>query len=120
MKIHINHKLTAFNLNQAMRDRGGKFARNSTKIKLDRDLYYLIKPQVKEKLDGVYEVIATWLIPSLDRDLDNLLLKSIFDCMQKNGMLADDNVKHITKITHTFEKVKIKDQGVIIEFVEVS
>ena len=33
MKIHINHKLTVFNLNQAMRDRGGKFARNSTKIK---------------------------------------------------------------------------------------
>lgn len=119
MIIKINHKLTAFNLNQMMRSRGGINARSASKKKLDRDLYFLIKPQVKNKLEGVYQVVATWLVPDLNRDLDNMLLKSIFDCMQENNLLVNDNAKHITQITHKYEKVKIKDQGVIIEFIEV-
>lgn len=118
IEIEIRHKLTAFNLNNAMRDRGGMYARSAAKMKMDKDLFYIIKPQVKEKLEGVYEVEAEWQIPSLNRDLDNLLLKSIFDAMQKGGLLIEDNAKHISKITHSFKKVKTKDQGVIVRFKE--
>lgn len=119
IEIDIRHNLTAFNLNNAMRDRGGKSARSAIKKKMDRDLYYIVRPQVKRKLEGVYEVEAEWLLPSLNRDLDNLLLKSVFDAMQKGGILIEDNAKHIVKITHSYKKVKTKDQGVLIRFKEV-
>lgn len=121
MKIKISHEILDFNLNEVVRQaRASKYGSASKKKKLMRDLYFQIKPQVKGVLSGKYHVNALWLVPSKNRDLDNLLLKAILDCMQENGMLVNDNLNHIVSINHSFEVVKKDKQGVEIEFVEVA
>ena len=120
MIIKIDHEIMDFNLNQLIgQARANKFGSAAKKNKLMRDLYFQIKPQVSEFLCGKYHVKAKWLVPSKNRDLDNLQLKAILDCMQDYGMLINDNLNHIVSISHEFELVKKNQQGVIIEFVEV-
>lgn len=119
-KIDIRYPLNHFNLNQMIQKRAhNRYSAGQAKNALETDLYYIIKPQMRKRLTGVYEVSAHWLVSGVVRDLDNLMLKSIFDCMQSANLLIEDNYNHIVKITHTFEKVKSKDQGVIVTFTEV-
>ena len=120
VKIDIRYPLKHFNLNEMIRQREkNRYNAGSLKKDLEADLYFIIRPPMKKRLSGAYEVEAHWLISGGARDIDNLMLKSRFDCMQSGGMLIEDNYNHIVKITHTFEKVKPKDQGVIVTFKEV-
>lgn len=120
LEIHIKHDLKDFNLNQMINDaRTNKYGSASKKKKLMDVLHGKIKDQVQGLLDGKYHVAAKWLVPTLNRDLDNLMLKAVFDCMQENGMLKNDNLNHIASISHCFDKVKKEDQGLIIKFTEI-
>lgn len=117
MQIEINHPLEDFNLNSLVNAaRANKFGSASKKKKLMAVLFYQIKPQVNETLDEKYNVQAIWRVPNKNRDLDNLLLKAIFDCMQEHKLLANDNLNHIVSIHHEFELSK--QQGVTLKFVK--
>lgn len=119
--IMIKDKLKRFNLNQAINSaRANKFAAAKKKKDLETDLMYLLRPLRDMRLNDKYKVCAHWLVPGLSADLDNLMLKSVFDAMQTMGVLKNDDMHHIVEINHTFENVKIKDQGVIIKFYEVA
>ena len=120
IKIEINMPVKSFNLNQLTNsNRGNKYAAASKKKKAMRDIYFLIKPQIKEPLMGKYKVSATWRVTSKNRDLDNLLLKNIFDSMQENNLLKNDNLNHIIEINHNFEIVDKKNEGVTVIFTSV-
>lgn len=117
VEIHIEHDLKDFNLNQMINDaRSNKFGSASKKKKLMQVLYSKIKDQIGDKLSGQYIAYATWLVPTLNRDLDNLMLKVIFDCMQENNLLENDNLNHIIGINHSFIKVKKEEQGLLLRF----
>lgn len=121
VEIELNMPIKAFNLNQLTNsNRANMYGAAAKKKKAMRDIYFLIKPQIKEPLMGKYKVSATWRVTSKNRDLDNLLLKNIFDSMQENNLLKNDNLNHIVEISHDFEIVKKADEGVIVRFEEVA
>lgn len=118
--LDIHYPIEFFNLNKPIHSaRGNRLANNALKQKVIRDLYYLIKPQIKAPLNGCYHVSLEWQITSKTSDLDNLLPKLVFDCLQNNGLLINDNVKHIKRIDSGFQFVKKESQGVIVKFYEV-
>lgn len=119
--IDIKFDISNFNLNQVINHaRANKYGSAISKKKLMFDLSWIIKQQVKKPLGGAYRVNAVWQVPNLNRDLDNLLLKSIFDCMQELNLLSNDNLSHIVEINHSFNVVKRLEQGVLIKFYEVT
>ena len=120
VELKIQHDLKDFNLNQMINSaRTNKYVSASKKKKLMGVLYHKIKDQFNGRLEGKYHVYANWLVPTLNRDLDNLMLKSLLDCMQENDMLKNDNLNHILKITHSYTKVKKDQQGLEITFREI-
>lgn len=120
IELVIKMPVKSFNLNQLTNtNRTNRYAAASQKKKVMREIYDKIKHQVSEMLEGKYIVHANWLVSSKNRDLDNLLLKNVFDCMQENGLLKNDNLNHIIEIRHTFEIVKRVDEGVVIKFEEI-
>lgn len=50
------------------------------------------------------EIECEWHIKNSRNDLDNKSLKSVLDCMQKVGIIENDNCKHITKIVYNYVK----------------
>lgn len=58
------------------------------------------------------EIVFKWHIKSYKSDLDNKSEKNILDQLQKSGILENDSIKYINKITH----IAIKDDD---EYVEV-
>lgn len=118
--LDIRYPIEFFSLNKPIHSaRGNRLANNALKQKVKSDLYYLIRSQIKAPLLGCYHVSLDWRITSKTSDLDNLLPKLVFDSMQDNGLLIEDNVKHIKKITSGFEFVKKEFQGVVVKFYEV-
>lgn len=120
IEIEVNLPIKTFNLNQLTDiNRGNKFGAAAKKKQSMRDIYYLIKQQLKTPLTGQYRVYAKWRVSSKRGDLDNLLLKNIFDSMQEFGLLKNDNLNHIVEINHRFEVVKKNQEGVTLRFFEV-
>lgn len=120
IEIEVNLPIKTFNLNQLTdMNRGNKFGAAAKKKKAMRDIYYLIRQQLREPLNGQYRVYAKWRVSSKRGDLDNLLLKNIFDSMQEFGLLKNDNLNHIVEINHRFEVVKKSEEGVTLRFFEV-
>lgn len=118
--IDIVYPIEFFNLNKPIHSaRGNRLKNNRLKQKVMSDLYFLIKPQVRAALLDSYHVDLNWRITNKTSDLDNLLPKLVFDCMHNNGMLIEDNVKHIKSIHSHFEFVKKEFQGVLVKFYKV-
>ena len=119
--LNIVYPIEFFSLNKPIHSaRGNRIANNALKQKVKSDLYYLIKSQIKEPLTGCYHVSLGWRITSKTSDLDNLLPKLVFDSLQDNGLLINDSVKYIKKITSSFEFVKKENQGVVVKFYEAA
>lgn len=115
--IDIKAPIQMFNLNELVaQNRNNRFGAAAKKKKAMQQLALLIKPQIKEKLTGKYRVTAKWRVSNRNRDLDNLLLKNIFDTMQEVNLLENDNLKHIAEITHQCEVVKKDQEGVTVMF----
>ena len=110
MKVTIPLKL--FNWNDIISQcRANKYYANTHKQKEMKDISWFIRnipPITKYPI----KMIFTWHIKNSRSDLDNKSVKSILDCMQNLGILENDNIKHITEITHK----AIKDSE---EFVEM-
>ena len=56
-------------------------------------------------------------INNFNSDLDNKSLKSVLDCMQKMGILENDNINHIREINH--KSVKDEKDFLEIEIEEI-
>lgn len=110
MKVTIPLKL--FNWNDIIGQcRANKYYANTHKQREMKDISWFIRnipPITKYPIKMVF----TWHIKNSRSDLDNKSVKSILDCMQNLGILENDNIKHITEITHK----AVKDNE---EFVEM-
>ena len=109
MKIVIPLKLANWNeiINQ---NRINKYLANSHKQKEMKDISWFIR-KIPPITKYPIELVFTWHIKNSRADLDNKSVKSILDCMQNLGILENDNIKHISKITH----IAIKDSEEYIE-----
>lgn len=94
-----------------MRCRSNKFGANTHKRKEMKEISNFLKDVSKIK-EYPIELTFTWHIKSVTSDLDNKSIKSILDAMQETGILENDNIKYINKITH----IAVKDSK---DFVEV-
>lgn len=91
--------------------RANKYSANSHKKAEMRDISWFVRKIPKIEKYPI-EIVFKWHIKNSGADLDNKSCKSILDCMQNLGILENDNMKHINKITH----IAIKDK---IEYVEM-
>lgn len=109
MKVNIMLKLHNWNeiIGQC---RSNKYYANSHKKQEMKDISWFIRqiPPIKKY---PIELTFTWHIKNTRSDLDNKSVKSILDCMQELGILENDNIKHISKITH----IAIKDNQEYVE-----
>jgi len=98
MKIVIPLKLNNWNdiISQC---RANKYSANSHKQAEMKDISWFIRKIPKIEKYPV-EMTFIWHIKNPRSDLDNKSVKSILDCMQNLGILKNDNIKHIKKITH--------------------
>lgn len=110
MKYKIGYKLDNWN-ETISKCRGNKFGANATKKKEMQVVEYYLR-NIKKIKKYPIELKFTWHVKNINSDLDNKSVKSILDAMQKMGILENDNIKHIPKITY----VAIKD---ISDFVEL-
>ena len=109
MRFIIDMKLDNWN-KTILRSRSNKFGANSHKKKEMKDISYFLKDVPKIK-DYPIEMIFTWHIKSVVSDLDNKSVKSILDEMQELGILENDNIKYINKITY----IAVKDNRDYVE-----
>ena len=92
------------------RCRANKYSANSHKQTEMRDISWFISKIPKIEKYPV-EMVFTWHIKNSRSDLDNKSVKSILDEMQNLGILENDNIKHINKITH----IAVKDENEYVE-----
>lgn len=60
---------------------------------------------------------CVWIESGRTRDPDNIMcggLKPILDAMVKEGVIVDDSIKHVNRITSTFEKGK--ERAIIVKW----
>lgn len=95
-------------------NRVNKYLANSHKQDEMKDISWFIRKIPKIEKYPI-ELAFKWHIRNVRSDLDNKSVKSILDCMQNLGILENDNVKHITKITH--EAVIDKTEYVEMEII---
>ena len=116
MKYEINMKLPS--LNDYIRVcRCNKYQAAKFKADIEREIgYFLIK---MPKWSNPIRIHFTWIEGNKKRDLDNICFakKFILDSMVKHGKLADDNRKHVTALTDSFEYGD--ETKVILEIEEV-
>ena len=91
--------------------RYNKYSANLIKQKEMQQIAYFLK-DMKPITEYPIQIVFTWHIKNIRSDLDNKSVKSILDCMQKLGIIENDNIKYINKITH----IAIKDS---CDYVEV-
>ena len=109
MKIVIDYKLDNWN-DTIAHCRSNKYGANNRKKKeMSVIRYFLlgVKPIKKYPI----KLNCTWHVNNFNSDLDNKSLKSVLDCMQKMGILENDNIKHIREINHK----AIKDEKDFLE-----
>lgn len=92
-------------------NRVNKYCANTHKKREMSDISYFLR-KIPRITKYPIEMVFKWHITNNRADLDNKSIKSILDCMQNLGILENDNIKHITKITH----IAVPDK---IEYVEM-
>lgn len=115
MKIKIDYKLDNWNETIA-RCRGNKYGANSRKKKEMGIIRYFLLG-IKPIKNYPIQLNCTWHVSNVGSDLDNKSLKAVLDCMQKMGILENDNIKHIPVINH--KAVKDSDDFLEIEIIEL-
>ena len=102
MKIIIDLKSSNWN-DITDTNRRNKYLGNQLKQKEMKNIsYFLIgKPKITKY---PIKLICTWHIKNINQDLDNKSLKMVLDQLQVQGILENDNLKHINEITHKYIK----------------
>lgn len=109
MKLLIDMKLDNWN-KIISKSRSNKFYANSYKKNEMKKISEFLKDVPKIEKYPI-ELVFTWHIKSAVSDLDNKSVKSILDVMQEMGILENDNIKYINKITY----IAIKDDKDYVE-----
>ena len=114
MKCNIMLKLDNWN-DIINNNRVNKYLANSHKQHEMSDISWFVRhlPQIQKY---PIEIVFKWHIKNSRCDLDNKSIKSILDCMQNEGILENDNINHINKITHI--AIKDKEEYVEMEIIE--
>lgn len=110
MKVNIMLKLE--NWNDIIKQcRANKYGANNHKKQEMKDISWFVRqiPPIKKY---PIELVFKWHIKNVRQDIDNKSCKSILDCLQNLEILENDNIKHISKITH----IAVPDK---IEYVEM-
>ena len=113
MIVYIPFKFTTLNeyTNETRRNKyaGAKIKCEETEI---ARLHFIGK-----KFTSPLEIKFKWFVATLGRDLDNLgfCCKYILDGMVNAKAIKGDNLNHVVKITHTFEKSKMFGVEIEIE-----
>lgn len=104
MKIVIDLKLD--NLNDLIaNNRSNRYkGANKKKKEMEAIKWFLLKVPKIEKYP--IKINCTWHVTNLGSDIDNLIIKSVLDQMQKMGILENDNIKHINELNHKAVKDK--------------
>ena len=92
--------------------RANKFAGSQMKKKTEHDISVFIRKL--PKFDKPVSISFLWIEDNARRDLDNIAFakKFILDALVSNGKLKDDNRKHVTAFSDSFEYRK--QAGVIL------
>lgn len=104
------------NLNDIIKhSRRNKYLANQKKQKeMELIGYYINK--LKPVKHYPITLNCEWHIKTATADLDNKVLKSVLDQMQKAGIIANDNIKHINEINN--KAVKDSKDYLILEIIE--
>lgn len=116
MKYEINMKLPS--LNDYIRVcRANKYQGAKYKASIEQQIALFLAKM--PKMDKPIKIHFHWIEGNKRRDLDNICFakKFILDAMVKYGKLKDDNRKHVTAFTDSFEYGK--ETKVILEIEEV-
>lgn len=114
MKYTIDYKLDNWN-DTIAKCRNNKYGANISKKKeMGIVKMFLLNGQKVKKYP--VEIHCKWHIKNSNSDLDNKSLKSVLDEMQEIGILENDNIKHINKIT--YEAIKDNKDYLEIEIKE--
>ena len=117
--IEIELPLSYFNLNQHNKATQISWAvGNKRKQDIQQIIKYQILQQRIKKIKTPAKLVAIWHTSARNFDLDNMLLKTVLDQLQKMELLENDNVNHIQEITHKFELNK-KWQGLKLYILEI-
>ena len=98
--------------------RGNKYQAAAYKAKLEREIsYFLVK---MPKYDKPVKIHFHWVEGNKRRNYDNICFakKFILDSMVKYGHMTDDNRKHVTAFTDTFEYGEKTKVMLIVEVAE--
>lgn len=100
MKITINYKLDNWNdiIDQNRRNKYAGASIKKKEMSVIR-LFLLNTPKIEKY---PIKIRCIWHITNINSDLDNKSIKSVLDAMQKYGILENDNLKHISKISHEY------------------
>lgn len=109
MKCNIILKLSNWNEIIGL-CRANKYQANNHKKREMKDISWFVR-KIPPITKYPIEIEFKWHIKNTRSDLDNKSVKSILDCMQNLGILENDNIKHINKITH----IAIPDKTEYIE-----
>ena len=109
MKIVIPLKLNNWN-DIINANRINKYVGASQKKKEMRDIGFFIRNMIPITKYPI-KISFTWHVTNQRKDLDNMSIKAILDCMQELGILENDNIKHINQITH----IAVKDTTEYVE-----
>lgn len=116
MRYEINMKLPSLN-DYTRWCRSNKYLGAKEKARIEQEIgLHLAK---MPKMDKPIKIHFYWIEGNKRRDLDNICFakKFILDAMVKYGKLKDDNRKHVTAFTDSFEYGK--ETKVVLEIEEV-
>lgn len=116
MKYVIDMKLPSLN-DYTKWCRGNKYAAAKKKAEIEAEIGLFLTKM--PKWNNPIKIHFTWIEGNKKRDLDNVCFakKFILDAMQKYEKLENDNRKHVTAFTDSFEYGK--ETKVILEIEEV-
>jgi Holliday junction resolvase RusA-like endonuclease len=113
-RVKIDLKLD--NLNDIIKHSraNGKYANRCKQKEMELVSYYINK--LKPIKSYPITLNCEWHIKTITSDLDNKVLKSVLDQMQKSGIIENDNIKHINEINN--KAVKDSRDYLILEIIE--
>lgn len=114
MKIEIPFRLPGLN-EYVSWNRKNKYAGNSLKQGLERDICLFIRASGVKPVTGPVTIHFTWYEAVRRRDKDNVAFakKFILDALQKCGVLPNDNNRYLLGFTDSF--VYRQGQKVVVE-----
>lgn len=116
--LEIRLPLKDFNLNVYTQNARTHWAVSyNRKKEIQEKIKIQVRKQRIEKIKSPCQLIAVWQAKQRNFDLDNMLLKTVLDQLQKMELLENDNVNHIFEITHRFEVNKVW-QGLKLYLIE--